>query len=158
MVAGCCDRCFASSLTKRGYKRSLLPALRCLSVDQLCCPCVLDPIPARFLVLELTCINSRCLLRIEVSGWGRADSSFLGSPVIKPCSPSTVFTFLAALQESSSWIKPSSREAVQASQIKYTFLWLITDSQTPLIPLWRFIISSPASTISLLYFQYPPAV
>ncbi|MEQ2312656.1 hypothetical protein AMECASPLE_033413 [Ameca splendens] len=76
----------------------------------------------------------------------------LDSPVIEPCSPSTVFTFQAhhaVLSSSFSWIKPFSREAVQASRIKFTFLWLITNSKIPLIPPWQFIISSPLKTRSV---------
>ncbi|MEQ2180239.1 hypothetical protein GOODEAATRI_033857 [Goodea atripinnis] len=79
------------------------------------CPSVLDPIPARFLVAELTCMNTRCLLRTEVPGWQRADSSFLKLSCDRTLLtlhhvhlPSrSARTHHAVPSSSSSWIKPS---------------------------------------------------
>ncbi|KAK5601621.1 hypothetical protein CRENBAI_023117 [Crenichthys baileyi] len=40
--------------------------------------CFQDPTTIRFLVPQLTCMNSSCLLWTEVSAWHQTDSSFFG--------------------------------------------------------------------------------
>ncbi|MEQ2313033.1 hypothetical protein AMECASPLE_037453 [Ameca splendens] len=101
------------------------------------CPCVLDSVPVRFLVPELTCMNSSCHLWSEASGWQQTDSSFLR----RTCDR-TLLTLHRVYLPSRSAKTHHAVPSSSSSWINFTHLWLIIGSQTPLIPPWRFIISS----------------
>ncbi|MEQ2180257.1 hypothetical protein GOODEAATRI_034058 [Goodea atripinnis] len=90
-------------------------------------------------------MNLSCLLWTGVSGWQQTDSSFFG----RTCDR-TVLTLQRVHLPSHSASTHHAVPSSSSSWIKFTFLWLITSSQTPLIPPWRFIISSPVSTFSCL--------
>ncbi|MEQ2302916.1 hypothetical protein AMECASPLE_011540 [Ameca splendens] len=87
-------------------------------------------------------MNSHHLLWTDVSGWQRSDSSLLGLS----CDQTLLTLHCVHLPSRPAKIHhavPSS----PSSWINFTLLWLIIGSQTPLVPPWRFTISSPCKHI-----------